>query len=87
MPFTDIVNHKNHYYVLAGIISIHAALLYNFNDNFSPQQIILASAAISYFAWGIIHHARTHHLNTAIVLEYLLLSGLGFLIGRSLLLY
>lgn len=40
--------------------------------------------AISYIAWGVIHHARRGDLHTKVVLEYLSIALLGIAIVYSM---
>jgi len=71
------LRHLGHYIILLifmglGIISV----LFTGKD-LSLQTAVVILLALSYFVWGLVHHALEKELHMEIVLEYLLFSVLG----------
>lgn len=69
--------HTMHFIVLILILvgSIGAFLL--LQGNHTSQLIVGVLTAISYVAWGIIHHALQKDLHTKIVVEYVLMGAIA----------
>ncbi len=81
------LRHLSHYIVLlvlmtAGLIG---ASLTGRNTGFHP--LILATLALTYFVWGVVHSALEDELHPEIVLEYLLFSLLGLALVLGVLYY
>lgn len=85
MIFRDLRINKIDYSVLifASLLFV-GYFMYNLDH---PYQLFATTIifAIIYVLWGIWHHARSHHLNFRIVLEYFLIATLGVIIISTIL--
>ena len=81
-----ISKHIPHYMVLFGILAagILAFLLFSYDKGF--QMIVATAVALSYVAWGIVHHSIHRDLYPSVVIEYLAVASLGLVIIFSLIL-
>lgn len=81
-----ISKHLPHYFVLFGLLAagILAFLLFSYDKGF--QMIVAIAVALSYVAWGIVHHSIHRDLYLSVVIEYLAVASLGLVIVFSLLL-
>jgi len=81
-----ISKHIPHYMVLFGILAagILAFLLFSYDKGF--QMIVATAVALSYVAWGIVHHSIHRDLYLSVVIEYLAVASLGLVIVFSLIL-
>jgi len=79
-----ISKHLPHYLSLLGIfiVGFLGFLIFSYDKGF--QIAILASIAMSYVAWGIIHHHIHKDLYLAVVIEYIAVAILGFVIVFSI---
>lgn len=48
-----------------------------FPSNRQVQMIVVVLTAFIYIIWGLIHHYLNHDLKTRIVIEYIVVGGLG----------
>ncbi len=48
-----------------------------FPGNKQIQMMLVVFGAFVYVLWGIVHHYINHNLKTKIVIEYILIGGLG----------
>lgn len=80
----NIAKHLPHYFVLLGMFlaGIVAFSLFSYDRVF--QMIVAVAVAVSYFVWGIIHHAIHRDLYFSVVVEYLAVACLGLVIVFSL---
>jgi len=74
---TDIKKYPIDYLVLAVYACVSVTLLVYYKG---PQQRLTIAAlfAMYYFVWAIFHHVRIKRITLSIVLEYLLITILGF---------
>ena len=81
-----ISKHLPHYFVLFGFLAagILAFLLFSYDKGF--QMIVATAVALSYVAWGIVHHSIHRDLYLSVVIEYLAVASLGLVIVFSLIL-
>jgi hypothetical protein len=81
------LRHVSHYIVLLilMIVGLSAAALTGRNPG--SQAIVLASIAIAYFIWGIVHSALEGEFHSEIILEYFLFASLGFALVMGVLYY
>jgi hypothetical protein len=81
-----ISKHLPHYFVLFGLLAagILAFLLFSYDKGF--QMIVATAVALSYVAWGIVHHSIHRDLYLSVVIEYLAVASLGLVIVFSLIL-
>ena len=79
----DLSHHFSHYFSLIGIIvaTIFGYVVFSYDKNF--QLVLIASASLSYFVWGIVHHIIHHDLSFQVAVEYAVIACLGFVIGVS----
>lgn len=73
--------HYGYYIFLVAILSLGFFLTTLFSYNKGLQMLIVVITAFFYVLWGIIHHCLHHDLNAKIVIEYLLIGGLGVTIA------
>ncbi len=79
--------HTVHYIVLLLILFGSAVAFLLLQGNHDNQMIVGILAALSYVAWGIIHHMLEKDLHTKIVVEYVLMGAIAiallyFVLGR-----
>lgn len=77
--------HLNHYIPLISVLLAGFAGIFLFSYDVGFQMIVIISVAISYVAWGVIHHHIHKDLHLPIVLEYVLIAALGVLIVSMIL--
>lgn len=75
--------HLSHYVLLFILLGFELVLFFVNSSNPFLQRIIIYSASILYFLWGIVHHRLEGDLMPKIVVEYLLISLLAVLLLRG----
>ena len=78
--------HLPHYLSLIGILlaCILGFLIFSYDKDF--QVAIIFSTAISYVAWGVVHHKINNDFYPSVLFEYLAVAFLGLAVVLSLLL-
>lgn len=71
------LRHLGHYIFLLIIMSLGIVLVLLTGKNLSLQTGVVILIALSYFIWGLVHHALEKELHFEIIMEYLLLACLG----------
>lgn len=73
------------YLILVLLLSanLFSLITFRYHPIFHPLSLVVF--ALSYFLWGLIHHALNHTLHRQVVLEYFSLSLLGTIIISILL--
>lgn len=71
------LRHLGHYIFLLTIMLVGIVLVVLSGKNLSLQTGIVILLALSYFIWGLVHHALEKELHLEIVLEYILLAAIG----------
>lgn len=84
MKETRVSHHAFAYFLLILVLAIHVALYFAVGEP-NTQFIVVASAAIFYVGWSMIHHAVERTLSKHIVLEYGMIAALAVAIGYVLL--
>ena len=79
--------HTMHIMVLIFLLLGSAGAFLYLQGNHTSQLIVGVLTAISYVAWGIIHHMLQKDLHTKIVVEYVLMGAIAiallyFVLGR-----
>ncbi len=76
--------HLPHYTTLFSILLAGFAglILFSYDQNF--QMAIAIATAVSYVAWGIVHHLVHKDLHVETVIEYMAIAGIGLIILFSL---
>ncbi|MFV1917581.1 MAG: hypothetical protein ACC618_03840, partial [Patescibacteria group bacterium] len=74
-----------HYLPLVGILFVGGFGFFYFSYDRMFQAGIALSVAVSYFAWGLVHHYLHRDLHLSVVLEYIAISALGVMVIFSLL--
>lgn len=69
--------HLGHYLFLLIIMSLGIVLVVFSGKNLSLQTGIILLLSLSYFIWGVVHHALEKEFHPEIITEYLLFSILG----------
>lgn len=76
--------HLPHYLTLFGILFAGLLGIFIFSYDRVFQVTISAAVAVSYVAWGVVHHTIHKDLHLAVVVEYLLVASLGLVVVFSL---
>lgn len=80
----EIKTHILHYLTLFAILLAGLVGFYLFSYDRLFQAAVGVAIAVSYVAWGIIHHIIHEDLYPAVVIEYILVASLGLVIVFSL---
>lgn len=80
----DIKKHILHYSTLLAILGTGVIGFYIFSYDRLFQAAVGVSIAVSYVAWGIVHHKIHDDLHASVVVEYILVASLGLVIVFSL---
>lgn len=80
----SLSKHLPHYISLIGILLVGVFGYVFFWYDYFLQVSIIVGIAISYVAWGIIHHFLHRDLHLSVVIEYILIASLGLTITLSL---
>lgn len=73
----QIKKHSLYYFSLFLVFSIGIALFFQMSQDRQAQLTILTILTLFYILYGILHHLVNHDLNIKIVVEYLLIGGVG----------
>jgi len=76
--------HLPHYLVLFGLLLAGFAGLVLFSYDKAFQVGIAIATAVSYFAWGVVHHYLHKDLHLETFVEYMAVAVLGLIIIFSL---
>jgi hypothetical protein len=76
----SLKSHLGYHISLALILSFGLLLVYLSAPNRGLQIMIVVLTAVFYVFWGIMHHLINHDLHAKIVVEYMLIGGLGLTI-------
>lgn len=76
--------HLPHYLTLFGILFAGLLGIFIFSYDRVFQVAISIAVAVSYVAWGVVHHIIHKDFHLAIVVEYLLVASLGLVVVFSL---
>ncbi|MBI1871935.1 hypothetical protein HYS10_00795 [Candidatus Collierbacteria bacterium] len=71
------LRHLGHYILLLTIMLVGIVLVLLTGKNLSLQTGVVIFLALSYFTWGLFHHALEKELHLEIILEYILFAALG----------
>jgi hypothetical protein len=77
--------HIFHYFVLLVIFTLGLGAFYYVSPDTSLQFIIGIVMAISYVAWGLIHHTLQKDLHQKIVVEYILIGLIAVILLATIL--
>lgn len=80
----NLSKHIPHYLSLGAVLlaGILAFLFFSYERVF--QVAVAIAVAVSYVAWGIIHHAIHDDLYLTVVVEYIMVAAIGLFIVFSL---
>lgn len=70
-------SHKLYYLSFTALMLLCLALIFKTVDTPDVRFIVLLLTVFLYIFWGIAHHILHHDVSLRIVLEYLLVGGLG----------
>lgn len=79
-----IAKHLPHYLPLLGIFFAGFFAFWSFSYDRVFQVAITVSIAVSYVAWGVVHHLLHRDLNLAVLVEYIAVAALGAVVVLSL---
>jgi hypothetical protein len=82
----DFSRHPLHYFTLLCTQLVGLWGIFWFSYNPVVQMTIVVAMAISYVAWGVVHHQEHRDLHVKVILEYILVALLAVLIMGSLVL-
>lgn len=79
------IEQLRHYLPLFGIVfaGLLGFILFSYDKGF--QIVLLIMVAVTYVAWGIIHHTLHDDLHLSTIIEYLAIATLGLVIVFSIL--
>jgi hypothetical protein len=80
----NFAKHLPHYLALFGVLFLGVLAFYLFSYDQTFQVGVIVATALSYVAWGVIHHAIHRDLHLAVFIEYLAIATLGLVIVFSL---
>jgi hypothetical protein len=80
----SVARHLPHYFLLMGILLFGFGGLVLFSYDRSFQVGIAIATAVSYVAWGIIHHYLHKDLHFEVVIEYMAVACLGLVVLFSI---
>lgn len=72
--------HIGYYISLIAILAFGFLLVFLSSPNRNLQMMTVVLTTLFYIFWGIIHHVINHDLHAKIVVEYVLIGGLGLTI-------
>lgn len=72
-----IQKHVGYYISILLIFSLGLILAQVVSPNLKLQILVVAITIVFYVLWGILHHKINHELTAKIVVEYVLIGGLG----------
>lgn len=72
--------HLGYYISLIAILAFGFLLVFLFSPNRELQIAVVTLTTLLYISWGIVHHLIDHDLHAKIVVEYMLVGGLGLTI-------
>ena len=75
--FKKVHSHIGYYISLVVIFVFVFLLVSLFSPNKQMQMAVIMLTALSYCAWGILHHFINHDLHAKIVVEYILIGIVG----------
>lgn len=81
------LRHLSHYVVLLVLMVVGLVAASLTGRNTGSHTIVLASIAVAYFVWGVIHSALEGELHPEIIFEYLLFASLGLALVLGVLYY
>lgn len=80
----EVKKHIPHYLSLLAILGAGVIGFYLFSYDRLFQAAVGVAIAVSYVAWGIVHHMIHDDLHASVVIEYTLVASLGLVIVFSL---
>lgn len=84
MTMKHFAKHIPHYLSLMGVLLVGAFAFWFFSYDRLFQTAVACAVAVSYVAWGIIHHGIHRDLHISVVIEYLAVAALGLVVVLSL---
>ncbi|OGH42629.1 MAG: hypothetical protein A3H79_03020 [Candidatus Levybacteria bacterium RIFCSPLOWO2_02_FULL_36_8b] len=73
----NLKKHTIYYLSLLTILVIGIYFALNTSYDKTLQTVIIVLTVLAYIIWGIMHHLANHDLKMKIVVEYVLVGGLG----------
>jgi len=81
-----LARHLPHYLPLLGIFAAGVVAFYVSSYDRIFQTGVAIAVAVSYVAWGIVHHYLHRDLYLAVIIEYIAVAALGLVLVFSLVL-
>jgi hypothetical protein len=69
--------HLGYYISLMAILLLGLALVLLTSPNLKTQSFVILLTVFFYVLWGVLHHLINHELTVKIMIEYVLIGGLG----------
>lgn len=77
----QLKKHLTYYLSLGLIFAIGVSLSVQASLDKQLQILIIFTTAILYVLWGILHHFLDHDITVKIVVEYVLMGGIGIMVA------
>lgn len=74
------VNHISHFIVLLAVLAGGVGVFFYVRPNTTLQLLTGIITAVSYVAWGLIHHAIERDLHQKVVVEYILIGAIAIVL-------
>lgn len=78
--YKNFKQHIGYYISLISILLLGLVLVLLTRPNLRMQGLVIFLTVFFYFLWGSLHHFINHELTLKIMIEYLLIGGLGLAI-------
>jgi hypothetical protein len=75
--YKKIKTHLGYYISLLAILCLGLFLVILVSPNAKQQSMVILMTIFFYVLWGVLHHAINHELTARIVIEYVLIGGIG----------
>lgn len=77
MP-THLKTHTMYTLIFVLLLVLDAVVMYVFSPSKATELFLVSITSLAYVVWGIVHHSLSHDISVKIVIEYFLVSLLGF---------
>lgn len=80
----SFMKHLPHYLALIGVLVTGLVLFWVFSYDKAFQIAVAIALAVSYVAWGVVHHYIHRDLHLSVIIEYIVIASLGLVVILSL---
>jgi hypothetical protein len=75
--YKKLKTHLAYYISLLTILCLGLFLVILTSPNIIQQSLVILMTVFFYVLWGVVHHLINHELTARIVIEYVLIGGIG----------